>query len=355
MKYISLFVAVLLLITGCTDNKATEKKAIPETTSPEYHKAIVEKGSVASVIKLPAQLAAYMEVSIFPKVNGYVKAVPVDIGSKVSKGSLLMVLEAPELEQAVTQAKEKYARSRADFTIDKEHYNRLLEAAKTEGAISPLDLSTIHSKMEADSALCNAEKSNWRMQETMMGYLKVTAPFNGIITERNIHPGALVSALAKDQPMLELKQLDHLRLQADIPEGIAGNLNDKDTVFFYVSALQGKKMTGTISRKSGNINLQYRSQRVEIDVPNKEGLLSSGMYADLILHPKGNIEVLCVPKSAVVTSTEGKYVFRIQDKKIMKVNVSTGNSSVDKTEIYGELKPGDIIIANANDEIKESL
>jgi RND family efflux transporter MFP subunit len=355
IKYTGVVIAICVAITACTENKAEEKKSTALQSGPAYQKATVEKGSVSSTIRLPAQLAAYQEVSIFPKVNGYVKTVSVDIGSKVSKGNLLMLLEAPELLQASMQAKEKYARSKADFSLDKERYNRLLEAAKTEGAISPLDLSTVRSKMEADSAVCNAEKTNWQMQETMLDYLKVTAPFNGIITERNIHPGALVSASAKDKPMLELKQLDHLRLQADIPEGLSASLEDKDTVYFYVSALQGKRMTGTINRKSSNINPTFRSERMEIDVPNKEGVLSAGMYADLVLYPKGNINVLSVPKSAVITSTEGKYVFKITGNKIKKVNVSTGNSSVDKTEIYGNLQAGDTVIANANDEIKETI
>ena len=100
--------------------------------------ACVEKAGLSSTIKLPAQFAAFQEVSIFPKVNGYVKTVLVDIGSRVKKGDLLMELEAPELEQAVSQAREKYARAKTDYAIDKEHYLRLLEASETAGAISPL-------------------------------------------------------------------------------------------------------------------------------------------------------------------------------------------------------------------------
>ena len=258
--------------------------------------ATVEKAGVTTVIKLPAQLAAYEEVSIFPKVNGYVKTVLVDIGSKVSQGSLLMVLEAPELEQASAQAKEKYARSKADFSIDKEHYQRLLEASKTAGAISPLDLSTVKAKMDADSSLSNAEKSNWQMQQTMLGYLKVIAPFTGVITERNVNPGALVSAAEKDKPMLELKQVKHLRLQVDIPEDITASLKDKDTVSFYTSAFPGKRMIGYISRRSDNVNAEYRSERMEIDVQNEDGSLAPGMYADVVLYSKGNANALSVPK-----------------------------------------------------------
>ena len=354
MKYYIISISIVLLMAACSSDKKEEQKTTEtKAVKTDYALATVAKGGVATTLKLPAQLAAYEEVSIFPKVNGYVKTVSVDIGSKVSEGSLLMILEAPELEQAALQAKERYARSRADFSIDKERFLRLEEAAKTAGAISPIDISTIKSKMEADSALCNAEKANWQMQQTMLGYLRVTAPFTGVITERNVHPGALVSASAKDKPMLELKQVAQLRLQVDIPEAIAANLKDKDTISFYVNAFPGKRMTGFISRKSDNITAQYRSERMEIDVLNKEGLLSPGMFADVVIYSKGNANALFVPKTAVVTSTERKYVLLSKEGKIIKVDVSTGNETADKSEIFGNLQVGDKVIAVANDEIKE--
>jgi membrane fusion protein, multidrug efflux system len=353
MKYYIIIILAMLFVS-CSENKAGENRPENKNKKVEYTFAVVENAGVATTVKLPAQLAAYEEVSIFPKVNGYVKTVLVDIGSKVTKGKLLMVLEAPELQQASLQAKERYARNRANFSIDKEQYQRYLEAAATEGAISPLDLSTIRAKMEADSALSNAEKLNWQMQETMLGYLQVTAPFDGVITERNVHPGALVSAAVKDKPMLELKQVEHLRLQIDIPEAIAANLKNKDTVSFYVNALPGKKMTGTISRQSMNMNVQYRSERMEIDVDNRNEDFSPGMYADVILYSKGSMNALSVPASAVVTSTERKYVLLSRNDKIVKVDVSTGNKTTDKIEVYGGLQPGDKVIKNASDEINTS-
>jgi membrane fusion protein (multidrug efflux system) len=355
MKFYIIFFISLSVFTSCSENKAGSPKTAEKQNIPvSYQLATVEQAGVTSQIKLPAQLAAYEQVSIFPKVNGYVKTVLVDIGSKVSRGSLLMVLEAPELEQAAAQAQEKYTRAKVDFSLDKERYQRLLDASKTAGAISPLDLSTTRSKMEADSSLCNAEKDNWQMQQTMLGYLRVTAPFPGVITERNVNPGALVSAADKDKPMLELKQVDHLRLQVDVPEDVAGTLNEKDTVAFYTSAFPGKKMTGFISRKSDNMNAQYRSERVEADVFNKDGSLIPGMYADVVLHSEGNANALSVPKSAVVTSTERKYVLVDTNGKITKVNVTTGNSGMERTEVYGALHVGDKVIVDANDEIKET-
>ena len=353
MKNTIIYISVAVIFSACSQQKTDDKKNEPaKNTIEKYQTVIIEKAGVPAVIKLPAQLAAYQEVSIFPKVNGYVKNVLVDIGTKVKTGTLLMILEAPELQQATIQAKEKYARAKSELAIDREHYLRILEASQTQGAVSPFDLSTLKSKVESDSALCNAEKANWDMQKTMMDYLNVTAAFDGVITERNVHPGALVNAAAKDKPMLELKQINHLRLQADIPEGIAAQLKEKDTVSFFVSAYPGKKNIAFISRKSENINTQYRSERVEMDVWNENGLLSPGMYADIVLYTKGNAEAYSVPKSAVVSSTERKYVILIREGKTVKIDVITGNETTDRAEVFGLLHAGDTVVINANDEIK---
>jgi membrane fusion protein, multidrug efflux system len=349
--------SVFMLLASCSDKKDPENNTADRSKPPHsYQLAKVEKGGISEQRKLPAQLAAFEEVSIFPKVNGYVKSVSVDIGSSVKKGQQLMELEAPELQQASLQAKERYARSKSDFVIDRENYERLKQASLTAGAISPLDLASAKAKMEADSALSNAEKANWQMQETMRSYLKVTAPFAGIITERNTHPGALVSAEAKDsKPMLELKQTAHLRLQIDVPEGMVAGLKEKSELSFYLSAYPGKKLSGFISRKSMNVNMQYRTERVEIDVDNKNGGLAPGMYADVLLNATGNPDAFTVPGSAVITSTERKYVWVMRNGKAQKVDVSTGNRTTGRIEVFGQLQAGEQIIVNADDEITEGF
>jgi RND family efflux transporter MFP subunit len=343
-----------VFLNSCSDNKAADKQNTNQPDAPRVDLATANRQALEQQVRLPAQLAAYQEVSIFPKVNGYVRSVLVDIGSHVHDGQLLMMLEAPELEQAAAQAKERFARAQSDYAIGRENYQRLLEASQTPGAISPMDLATARSKRDADSALSNAEKANWQMQQTMMGYLRVTAPFTGVITQRNVHPGALVSAEARDsKPMLELKEVDRLRLQVDIPESVAAGLGTKDSVVFFLSAFPGRRFTGRISRVSMNINLQMRSERVELDVSNKDEALTPGMYADVLFDSKGNPQALAVPKSAVVTSTERKYVIVVRGGKTVRVDVSTGNENNGKIEIVGDIKPGEEVIAHANDEIKD--
>jgi membrane fusion protein (multidrug efflux system) len=339
--------------TGCNEGKGAPPKT--ETTVPAAPETLVlQKGALSQQIKLPAQLASFEEVSIFPKVNGYVKGVFVDVGSIVHKGQTLMTLEAPELQQATIQAKERFARAKLDYTISAENYRRMAKAAETPGAVSPMNLAGLKAKADADSTLCNAEKANWDMQQAILGYLVVTAPFDGTITERNVHPGALVSAEGKEgKPMLHLGQMDHLRLQMDIPENISAGLGDKDTIQFYLSAFPGRKFTGHVTRRSGLVNSQFRAERMETDVYNKDGKLAPGMYADVIFNSNGNTEAFTVPRSAVVTSTERKYVIVVRNGKTLRVDVATGNESASKVEITGDLQPGETLLARANDEIPE--
>jgi membrane fusion protein, multidrug efflux system len=350
-----LYISILSL-SACSSGPAPAPVAPAAPAAPHFQLVKVSQGGVDESFTLPAQLAAYQEVSIFPKVNGYVKDMLVDVGSHVKSGQLLMVLTAPELDQASMQAEERYARSKSDYTISKEEYERLSEAAQTPGAVSPLQLAAAKAKMQADSSLSNAEKANWGMQQTMSAYLKVYAPFDGVITSRNVHPGALVSAEDKSAvPMLELKQINHLRLQVDIPENIAASLRANDSLEFYLTAFPGKMFKGRIARKADNISRQYRSELVELDVYNADEKLAPGMYANVVYRSKGDAQALVVPRSAVVTSTERKYVIAIRGGQTHKIDVSTGNQSPTNIEVYGTLTPSDSVISNANDEIKEGI
>jgi membrane fusion protein (multidrug efflux system) len=353
MKTIIVTISILGLLSACKNKEQQQKKAAE--ASPALQTTLVAPAAFSEDIKLPAQLSAYREVSIYPKVNGYVKSVLVDIGSNVQQGQLLMVLEAPELLQQSLQAKEKYERSRSDFAISRERYVRLRQASLTEGAVSPMDLAVARSKMEADSTLSRAEKANWDMQEIMIGYLRVTAPFSGIITERNVHPGALVSAVTKDKPMLELKEIRHLRLQVDVPEAIAAGMKEQDQVSFYLTTNPSRPHTASISRMSHNLNTQYRTQRVELDVPNPGNELAAGMYADVVIHSRSAPGAVAVPKTAVVTGEKNKYVLLVKHGRTVRADVITGIESQERIQVYGNLQVKDTVLLNPGTDTPEGL
>ncbi|HTA82492.1 MAG TPA: efflux RND transporter periplasmic adaptor subunit [Bacteroidia bacterium] len=344
-----------LLLTSCSrkDSNATEKKPVADNY-PVFH---VVMAALPTTLRLPAQLNPFFEVSIYPRVTGYIKTLPVDIGSVVKEGQLLMEMEAPDVEQNSLSAQERYIKVQATYRASKDNYARLLNTAKTAGAVSPNDLQLAQSQMQSDSALCNSEKANWMAMESMKDYLTVRAPFDGTITQRNVHPGALVTAAnggkAEMEPLLELQQISKLRLQVKVPETFATQLQDNQDVSFVVDALPGKTFTGKISRQANSLDDKYRSETFEIDVINSDNVLMPGMYAEVLLPLQGHSNACIVPQSAVVTSTERKYVIKVEDNKAVLVNVTTGNEDKGMIEIFGDVKSGDSVIEKANDEIKQ--
>jgi len=328
-----------------------------ETPSTAAHYALyaVEQRPLGTVMLLPAELAPFEEVSIYPRVTGYIKTILVDIGSVVKQGQVLMEIEAPDVEQNSLAAQERYNKAQASYRASRDNYSRLLNTAQTEGAVSPNDLQAAQSQMQSDSALSNSEKAIWMAMESLKDYLTVKAPFDGVITQRNIHPGALITPGGESsmKPLLELQQVSTLRLQVKVPEAFATQLEDRQPVSFSVDALPGKEFSGTISRQAYSLDEKYRSESFEIDVPNPDRTFMPGMYAEVQLPLKGHANAYVVPQSAVVISTERKYVIKIRNNKTDWVDVTSGNENGGMIEVFGDLAAGDSVIEEANDEIKQ--
>jgi RND family efflux transporter MFP subunit len=337
---------------SCSRNEAATTENKSEIGNCSLYN--VKEGALETTLRLPAQLNPYEVVSIYPRITGYVKSIPVDIGTVVKQGQILMELEAPDIEQNNIAAHEKYIKSLASYYASRDGYFRLLKTAATQGAVSANDLQSAQSKMQSDSAMCNSEKASWMAMESMKDYLVVKAPFDGTITQRNIHPGALVTASNKAdaKPVMELQEISKLRLQVSVPETFATQMKSDQKISFISDAVPGKIFNGTISRMANSIDQKFRSEIVEIDVINSDNVLMAGMYAEVLLPLNGHANACAVPQSAVLTSTEKKYVIKVLDHKAMLVNVITGNENNGMVEIFGDIKTGDNIISKATEDIK---
>jgi len=351
----SFIIILIASFTWSCGNKKEETKTESAKSSNELKLFTLTSGSVSENIHLPGVLQPFQEVQIYPKVSGFIKNMNVDRGSVVKTGQVLMTLEAPEIEEHEAAARLKYVESVSILQNSKDKYKRLLETSKTPGTVSAYDLQAASSKMMADSAVMQGELADYNAQKTMFSYLTVTAPFDGIITERNVHPGALVGpgSEGNSKPMLILQQQSLLRLVANIPEQYSAQVKDGEQVHFKINAIPGKDFTGTISRSSGSLSEHFRAETVEIDVHNPDLTIKGGMYAEVSIPAGGDVNGYKVPKSAVVTTDESKYVIVILDNKTKKVNVTEGNQDGDQTEIFGDLNPDEKIVANANYDIPE--
>jgi RND family efflux transporter MFP subunit len=355
--------AILVLCAGLlgachTDDK--KKQELAQTIkqenavdTPAVVSVPVKKGKLSSTIAVPGELVPYQEVDLFAKVNSYVKNLLVDIGSEVHEGQLLITLEAPEINSQLAQAQSKIKQQEAVYYASKAVYDRLVSTSKTPGTISQNDLEQAEAKKNSDLANVDAAKSAYKEVAANLNYLEIRAPFDGVITARNVNRGAYVGPGGKgSDPLLVLQDQKRLRLVVSVPELYTGGLNDKNEVDFTVAALPNQKFTAKVKRLAGALDEKLRSERVEMDVFNKDKKLLPHMYAEVNVPLPSRDSAFIVPKTAVVTSTEKVFVVKVADHRAVWVEVKKGFQSGDLMEVYGDLKSGDKVAKQASDEIR---
>jgi membrane fusion protein, multidrug efflux system len=321
---------------------------------------------VSRTIDLPAEIWPYLMVALHAKVAGYVDRVLVDRGRAVREGELLIQLSAPEMDAQIAEAESKFQAAEADrsqaeaeLAAAQSTYERTEEAAKTPGAIAGNDLIQAEKQVEAARALVQsrqrasgAAQSAVNALKAMLGYLKITAPFDGVVTDRLVHPGALVGPPA-DPALLEIQQVSHLRVVVPVPEEDVGGIVRGANVEFTVPAYPRHAYSGKIARLADALDQKTRTMPVELDVLNRDGTLAPGMYPQVKWPVRGESPELWVPGSAVVTTTERTFVIRNHEGRAEWVDVKKGVVEGDLIEVFGNLKPGDLVVRRANDEIRE--
>jgi membrane fusion protein (multidrug efflux system) len=268
---------------------------------------------------------------------------------------LLMTLEAPEMTSQVAAAKSKLKSQEAMYTASKANYDRLFETSKTPGTISKNDLDQAMARRNSDQAQLEAAKASFQEVGSIRNYLEIRAPFNGVITARNVNLGAYVGPSGKgsELPLFTLQDQKKLRLAISIPEVYTGYLEDGHEVSFTVRSLPGRSFTAKIKRLSGALDTRLRSERVEIDVPNNDKKLLPGMIAEVNIPLPANSSTFVVPKNAILDTSEGIYVIKVENGKAVKVQVKKGRETDDKVEIFGDLKSGTELVAQPTEEIKD--
>lgn len=346
--------AVIVIFSGCDSSSGnTEKKEIV-IEEPATEVISAQKGKLSTNLQVPGELIPNQEVDLYAKENSFVKKVLVDVGSEVKKGQLLVSLDAPEMSSRLAEAQSRLQSQEAVYTAIKANFDRLTETSKTPGTISPNDLDQAAAQKNSQLAQLAAAKSVYNQVLDLRNYLEIKAPFDGIISSRNVNTGAYVGPSGKgsDMPLLVLQQQKRLRLVVSVPEAYSGLLNMKDTVKFTVRSMPDQKFTATINRMSGTLDSRLRSERVEMDVYNNNKKLLPGMYAEVNIPMPANDSSYIVPKTAVVSSTEKIFVIRVADNKAEWVDIKKGREAEGKMEVYGMLNEGDQLIKTASDEIR---
>lgn len=328
---------------------------------------VVER-PVSVTLSMPGELEPYQAVAIYPKVTGFVKTMRVDRGSRVRTGDLLAQLEAPELVAQRAEAQSKLqsaeallaaARSRTD--AETSTYEKLKAAAVTPGVVAGNDLVLAQKAVEAGqsqvmAAQQNVEAARQALQSVaeMEAYLNVTAPFDGVVTERDVHPGALVgpaSGSGAAMPMARLVENDRLRLVVPVPEAYIAELNSGAEIAFAVPAYPGQTFTGKLARIAQSVDVKTRTMAIELDVINKDGRLAPGTFCQVRWPVRRPGPSLLVPSGSVASTTQRTFVVRIQNGRTEWVDVKTGLASGPLVEVFGDLRPGDQVAVRGTDEV----
>lgn len=325
--------------------------------------------NVQRQVTLPGEFLPFLAVPIHAKVSGFVKTVNVDKGSMVRAGQVLATLEAPEMQAQVAEAQQKAqsvelqrAESEAKLAAAQSTYDRLKAAAQTPGVVAGNDLVIAQKNVEAAQAQVRsfeesykAAQASVRALKDLEQYLQITAPFEGVIVERDVHPGALVgpNAGAGAPPMLRLQQISRLRLVVSVPENLVGGIIRGARVQFTVPAYPTETFYGVLSRNPHSLDEKTRSMEVELDVRNPGLRLAPGMYPEVNWPVRSPRPMMLVPAGSIVTTTERTFVIRVENDRAEWVDVKRGAAAGELVEVYGPLREGDMVVKRGSDEIRQ--
>jgi RND family efflux transporter MFP subunit len=369
---LSLLCCALIALSGC--KHSTQQSA--NISNPIAPVVSASRATLANSLTVAGEFLPYQEVELHAKVAGYIRSIHVDIGDKVKQGQVLAVLDVPELQAqvqgaqaGVLQSQAEILRASSDVARAKANYAALHTAAERlqqasdarPGLIAQQELDDARAKDQAAEAQVDAAKSalsatqqqlgvsqaQRQQVSTMADYSRITAPFSGVITWRYADTGALIQAgtsNAGSAPVVKIAEVSTLRLRLPVPESIAPYVRDGDTATIRIDAL-GRTISGKVMRSTGAMDPATRSMQVEVDVPNADGSLSPGMYAQVTLNVKHTGNAIVVPIQAVDTSALQPTLLVVNTQsRVERRAVQTGVATANRIEILSGLREGELVI-----------
>jgi len=374
-----------IAVVACNSAAPSSNADAAENASAQV--AVVQRGNIDQVLSLAGQFQPYQTVDVHPKVSGFIRHIYVDIGDRVRQGQTLAVLEVPELKAQLSGTVSEVARSgdeivraqhevkRAESTHSALHadYDRLLQTSQAQpGLVAQQELDDAQAKDLASAAEVDAAKAALSAAQNGMevskadsqrvsaieDYTNVVAPLDGVIIWRYADTGALIQSGVgsnnQDLPIVKLAQSGVMRLRLPVPESYVRYVHVGETVQLRVDSL-GRSFTGTVVRFTRELNFETRTMETEIDVPNKDLTIDSGMYANALLRLNHADNVITIPVGAVVLHGNQQQVYVLDGGNHVHIRtVQTGIRGNQLVEIQSGLSPGDRVIVAAQSKYTEN-
>jgi RND family efflux transporter MFP subunit len=368
------FASLSTIVVICLGSLACRQEASSTTAAATQTVAQLEVTTVKSqkldtTVRLPGELVPYERVDLYAKETGFVKSINVDRGSRVKAGEQIAQLEAPELVAQRAQANAAYqsaesqlAAGQAKLAADQATYQHMSAAAKVPGVVAGNDLDIAQKTAQSDQAnvaalqkTAQAAQENLRAVAQLESYLNITAPFDGQVTTRYVHPGALVGPAGGPgamTPIVQIQTLTRHRLVVPVPEYDAAGIPQGTMVSFMVPSYPGRTFEAPIARISRSVDVKTRTMPVELDVRDPQGELAPGIFCEVSWPVRRAYATLFVPTTAVGSDLERTFVIRVRANRVEWVDVKTGATSGKLIEVFGGLRDGDQVALRASDELR---
>jgi len=304
---------------------------------------------------LPGTMEAFVESPIYARTNGYLKKWYHDIGSRVQKGDVLADIDTPEVDQQLSQARADLATAQANAHLSEITSSRYAELLKTDG-VSKQEVDNAAGDLAAKHAIVQSAEANVHRLEEMKSFQHIYAPFSGVITRRNVDIGMLINAgnTGSAEQLFFLAQTSPLRVYVRVPEIYANTIHAGLGAYLEVTQYPGKKIEGKVARTAEAIDLATRTLNTEVDVPNRDGALLPGGYAQVHLEVKVTGSRLQVPVNALLFRSEGlRAVVVDSDHKVHLRQITVGRDYGTALEVLQGLDKNDWIVLNPADSLEE--
>ena len=353
---IAVIAVAALLVSGIwsrvkartTLNAETAQAALPAVSvvSPK-------QTAPADEIILPGNVQPFITSPIYARTNGYLKKWYFDIGAHVKQGQLLAVIQTPEVDQQLQQARSNLLTAQANLdlaAITKTRYQGLLKT----NAVSQQDVDNAVGTYNANKAIVEADKATVEQYTALVSFEKIYAPFDGVITARNTDIGDLINSGSTSNvktDLFHIAQPGKLRVYVNVPEEYSQGIKVGMTADLNLTEFPGRKFQGKLVRTAEAINMTTRTLLIEIDVDNPTGTLLTGSYAEVHLAVPTRASTFLLPVNTLLFRTEGLRVGVVRDGKVVLATVTPGHDFGNQIEIISGLKGNDQVIINPPDSI----
>jgi len=311
-----------------------------------------ERGAPQQEIVLPGTLQAFTDAPIYARTNGYLRKRYVDIGARVRTGQVLADIDTPEIDQQLAQARADLATAEANARLAQSTAERYRDLIKTD-SVSKQDLDNANGSLEAKAAAVNSEKANVARLQQLHAFGQITAPFDGVITARNIDVGALIDSGSNAKELFHEAAVHRLRLFVNVPEVYSRAARSGMTADLTLTEFPGRTFVGTLARTAQAIDVASRTLLTEIDVQNAKGDLLPGSYAEVHLKLPTEATTFKLPVNAVMFRTEGVQVATVEaGGKVGLHPITLGRDYGNSVEVVAGLSGSERIIINPPDSIE---